>query len=573
MSVISPGQRAGYKLVPQLNSEESELSEEELESFYKDGFQIITRKSIQSADYHELDADLNFTNPSKFRIMNSENFDLKAKNIFPTVRENVSCELTAMSKERKISLVLSILLCICTIVVFIILPCDWSNCSCSQNKEKSVKIWAYVFPDKELKGDINLVGAIFGKHHNLLFMARGSILMDSPLIRSDLGSPVGGDLLLLNGLSGKQIWRKHFNRIPTELDCSLIQLKNRTVDECVVLSEKNFVALISSDEGKSLWSFPRENIKYNKDYHQFPVVLPDLDGDGVRELAFIKDINKLVLLSGASGTVLLNNITNNECTEISHLKYIEGLNLSYLCQLKNDSSQEKNVSLKYYLNIPPETKKNARIPQHISRNSNESIINGYRMVVQNEGSFCPNNCTSKIDIINNDNKTVWTHESLDTYVMKPIAFAFNDSSTFGFVFKIWEHEYEGDEVKKLKINKQSYQYSVGYIYQRTVIVVFNSPLGEPLQTINMSLNPILQLQVSNETLQPNPKNQDNSLLILDVNKNCTYQLVTYYSTFEEMKKNYFMDTTATRSHFTLKSYIHMYDLKKEINEKLSDSSA
>lgn len=54
MSVISPDQRAGYKLVPLLNSEESELSEDELESFYRDGFQIITRKNVKSADYHKL---------------------------------------------------------------------------------------------------------------------------------------------------------------------------------------------------------------------------------------------------------------------------------------------------------------------------------------------------------------------------------------------------------------------------------------------------------------------------------------------------------------------------------------
>ena len=101
-----------------------------------------------------------------------------------------------------------------------------------------------------------------------------------------------------------------------------------------------------------------------------------------------------------------------------------------------------NVSIKYYLTLPPETKKHARIRQHISHNSSESVINGHRIIVQNEGTFCPNNCTSKINIINNNNKTVWTHESLDTYVMKPITFAFNSSDIFGFVFKIWEHEYE-----------------------------------------------------------------------------------------------------------------------------------
>lgn len=49
MSGVGPDRRSGYKLVPQSNSEDSDLSEEELNSVYKDGFQIITTKRIRSA--------------------------------------------------------------------------------------------------------------------------------------------------------------------------------------------------------------------------------------------------------------------------------------------------------------------------------------------------------------------------------------------------------------------------------------------------------------------------------------------------------------------------------------------
>lgn len=77
--------------------------------------------------------------------MSAENFDLKAKNIFPSDKENVTYELTAMSRERKISLVLSILLCVLTITVFLMLPCEWSNCSCTKTKQENREIWRNPF--------------------------------------------------------------------------------------------------------------------------------------------------------------------------------------------------------------------------------------------------------------------------------------------------------------------------------------------------------------------------------------------------------------------------------------------
>lgn len=53
MSVISHDQRAGYELIPQFNSEDSDLSEEELESLYKDGFQVITKSHFYSLNHRK----------------------------------------------------------------------------------------------------------------------------------------------------------------------------------------------------------------------------------------------------------------------------------------------------------------------------------------------------------------------------------------------------------------------------------------------------------------------------------------------------------------------------------------
>lgn len=46
MSNCGLEQRGGYKLIPQLNSDDTDLSEEELESLNRDGFQIITKKLL-----------------------------------------------------------------------------------------------------------------------------------------------------------------------------------------------------------------------------------------------------------------------------------------------------------------------------------------------------------------------------------------------------------------------------------------------------------------------------------------------------------------------------------------------
>lgn len=61
-------------------------------------------------------------------------------------------------------------------------------------------------------------------------------------------------------------------------------------------------------------------------------------------------------------------------------------------------------------------------------------------------------------------------------------------------------------------------------------------------------------------------------LIFDLNKNGSYKLVTYYSTFEEIKwtENDYHNVFYSKNPYILKSYIKMYDLNKEILKKLFD---
>lgn len=77
--------------------------------------------------------------------MNEESFEMKARHIFPPEEENLSMQMKIMSRERKISFIISVFLCFCTVVVFLMLPCEWDNCKCTHTKEERQEIWKNVF--------------------------------------------------------------------------------------------------------------------------------------------------------------------------------------------------------------------------------------------------------------------------------------------------------------------------------------------------------------------------------------------------------------------------------------------
>lgn len=94
-------------------------------------------------------------------------------------------------------------------------------------------------------------------------MARGSIFADAPVIRTNSTPSSGGDVLAFDGLSGNPIWRKHFNKMPNEIDCALFSVKNQLPKDCVIVSFGNYVTVVSPETG----NFP--NILLNRLTSQF----------------------------------------------------------------------------------------------------------------------------------------------------------------------------------------------------------------------------------------------------------------------------------------------------------------
>ena len=101
-------------------------------------------------------------------------------------------------------------------------------------------------------GHVILVHTMDGFHMNFLLMARGSIFADAPVIRTNYTSSSGGDIIAFHGLSGQQLWRKHYNKMPSEIDCRLFSIHNRLPKDCVVVSYGNYITVISTEKGNSM---------------------------------------------------------------------------------------------------------------------------------------------------------------------------------------------------------------------------------------------------------------------------------------------------------------------------------
>ncbi len=66
-------------------------------------------------------------------------------------------------------------------------------------------------------------------------------------------------------------------------------------------------------------------------------MLPDLNKDQFPDIILTKDINKLTVISGQTGTILFNDFksASSNCSEIKDLKIDDDLNLQFDCSVKD----------------------------------------------------------------------------------------------------------------------------------------------------------------------------------------------------------------------------------------------
>jgi hypothetical protein len=164
------------------------------------------------------------------------------------------------------------------------------------------------------------------------------------------------------------------------------------------------------------------------------------------------------------------------------------------------------------------------------------------------------------------------------YGMVPARISFNNigvaakSVINGFVLKFWEWDpHKANETdymihskrhKRSPIDPPAAQTQIRFLKETVVLIVFNST---DTKIENTSQSNVIQFcrGVGEQVCQPDLNYQENSLLIADLDRDGSQELVSYYSTFV---KNVDGDGPAT---WKLKTFVQLLRLEVELTKLFS----
>lgn len=381
-------------------------------------------------------------------------------NTLETTMDNVSFlqidDGNKMSFARKCLFIASILLCIFTVVFFLwVLPCSESGVCAANVWHDKTTSWEIPYDDIELKGPISVVDGAVSDGKNLIFLYRGNT-MQSDKSRKDNNSNKNG-ILLIVGSSGKIGWFTRESRLPTDIDCKLLDVDNDGRYDCVVVGTEGMLATLNPISGTFYWYFHQHggvnNIIGSVD---FPLLLMDINSDGVNDLLTTCSIspssyhNKLVIISGAKGSVIGKPLTMSNCTSIRKLAIDKTHMISFICKNVTTSSESLNVIAfselyKKIMEKPlsitwkrwnPMKQHKSTIPKQTDMRKFYETEHG-KLMIENRGA-CPDNCKINVQLLvqrNNTNSVSWEYTANHVYGMTPNTFSFANS-IHGFVLKL-----------------------------------------------------------------------------------------------------------------------------------------
>lgn len=538
--------------------------------------------------------------------------------------ENVRDFNEPMSQSRKICFISSIVTIIVMVLIFLFLPCQ-NNCS--SDKNLITRNWIKSYEKLEFKGDINIVlsqGSSSSPSEyskNLVFMYRVDKIF--PSVSSKKNKPKKSGVIALSGSTGEVTWSNEMTNEPRTIDCELIDCDKSGTKDCLVLDEYGQLACI---DGSGHWIYYKPNQKATKqtrhDLLDFPLILPDLDGDKVNEIMMSSSNGKpnstdLIVISGANGKLLLKEPQN--CTYLHKLQIDSEFVIKFICMIKEDTEQQlfRNLTDLYQLmsKKPLNLKKLqpvSKINQHkyygkrstTTTQQTITTVNDKELIVENKGTW-PRDCKASIQLNINQKgikRTLWSKVYSNVYAMVPTALSLNGSSfgnrrnenIHGFVIKMWiwngtEISYnieknrfgrDGDEqllkraMKSQQSNNQTsnsgYKTKVRFLKENILLIAFNSTNSTSARFENTSQSTITQFcQRSNFSLknsdddfmcQPDMNYQENSLLITDIDDDGSKELVSYFSTFQndENSEHIFTDN------WKLKTNVFFFKLESEL---------
>lgn len=417
----------------------------------------IGNQSIHNNRHHHsmLDAhddDLNSTNYTNLNSDGEERMPTDIDNV--NILGNIVKQ--PMGPIRKCCFVLSILVCILTVILFLwVIPCS-DELACPAKTERiRTHNWIRNYEKIELKGSINIVNGIRGRSKNLVFLYRGDKLYQE----FSATNRKGNGIISLIGNTGQVAWYDEIANEPKIIDCTLIDVDRDGSPDCLVVDEYGEIGTINPISGEWLWHISDRTTK-TSEFLSFPLVLPDLNRDGVNDLLIAASVgqglyNNLKILSGSNGQTIGISFTMTECSFIHKFQLDRHYKVSFNC-INNDTEVQiikpladlyrlitnKSVDVGLRTTPYPVINQHKFYGQRKDTISQRNIysVGGKQLIVENSGK-CPENCNVSVQLIGKKNGKNYIIRHLNgtrMYGMVPAPLSFNNSDVHGFVLKFWE---------------------------------------------------------------------------------------------------------------------------------------
>lgn len=357
-----------------------------------------------------------------------------------------------MSFSRRCAFIASILLCVFTVVIFLWgIPCSEVG-GCANDWQDKTTSWELPYDEIELSGAVQVVDGAIPNTKNLIFIYRGNHMR---LQEKNSDENVNGVLLIV-GNSGKVGWYTRENRIPTEINCHLIDVNRDKQKDCIVSGSEGLLAALNPLSGTYYWYIHKHGKVFsNIAAIDFPIVMKDMDQDKVNDLLTVATVypnqnhNSLLIISGATGSIVREPITIDDCFSVKLLT--ESDTITYICKngtteavrlISYEMLSKKRVKLDHVSNDVPSVssvsnKANLSLKKNIG-NTREIFANGPgKLIVENSGE-CPDFCRVNLKLRLERNGTInttWEYSANHVYAMRPSSFAFANSIR-GFVVKL-----------------------------------------------------------------------------------------------------------------------------------------
>ncbi|XP_061392574.1 uncharacterized protein LOC133328042 [Musca vetustissima] len=386
-------------------------------------------------------------------------------------------QLEPMSPARRCCFIASLLLCVLTVIVFVwVIPCSEDGACPAPIDRVKTHNWLNNYTKIELKAGVNIVKGVRSWENNLIFLYRGDAFF--PEFRPDNSKRNG--IISLIGSSGAVAWYDEMEDEPLAIDCTLLDVDKNGRTDCLIIDEYGELGAINPVSGQWHWRC-KERSPHKVDALDFPIILPDLDRDGVFDILLVTSVasdrhstrkgdagnkselvqrNFLRILSGRSGQPIGEGFKVIECDIVRKLQLENGQTVSFNCiHNKTEAQRSKtlaelfslitNKSLMGHKLVPA-----SKISQHrhygqrkdIDSQRNIYSLNGRELIVENRGK-CPEDCNVTFILSENRNGKAYTVRNFTSsgmYGMVPAQWHFKNTkpNMSGFVMKFWKWKSE-----------------------------------------------------------------------------------------------------------------------------------